>query len=199
LNLRPLESQSDRHQIPLPCNDSRCTLTSRNRLKPSPVDSTCSNLVDAPIAGKASSGGEPLAVVVGQGVVALLAAFEPGEHTVNMSTPTYKRHPRGRANVAMLVYARTLFVWMRTTRLTPARRCLWNNHWHRSKTPKRVCSCPRPAPPVRSPRWPTPPPVLRWRAHRSIGRMRQFRSRDRRRHPSVQLGSDTVWPPGQSP
>ena len=33
--------------------------------------------VDAPIPVKKSSGGEPLAVVVGEGVVALVSAFEP--------------------------------------------------------------------------------------------------------------------------
>ena len=32
---------------------------------------------DAPIPVKTSSGGEPLAVVVGEGVVALVSAFEP--------------------------------------------------------------------------------------------------------------------------
>ena len=58
-------------------NDSRTALTSGNRLKPSPVNSPNSHLVDAPIPVKKSSGGEPLAVVVGQGVVALVSAFEP--------------------------------------------------------------------------------------------------------------------------
>ena len=37
------------------------------------------HLVDAPIPVRKSSGGEPLAVVVGQGVVALVSAFEPGD------------------------------------------------------------------------------------------------------------------------
>jgi hypothetical protein len=40
---------------------------------------TCSVLVDVPIAVRKSSGGEPLAVVVGQGVVALVSTFEPGD------------------------------------------------------------------------------------------------------------------------
>ena len=35
--------------------------------------------VDAPIPVKKSSGGEPLAVVVGEGVVSLVSAFEPGD------------------------------------------------------------------------------------------------------------------------
>jgi hypothetical protein len=63
-------------------NDSRTGLTSGNRLKPSPVNSPNSHLVNAPVPVKTSSGGEPLAVVVGQGVVALVAAFEPrdGDH-----------------------------------------------------------------------------------------------------------------------
>jgi Phage integrase family len=35
--------------------------------------------VDAPIAVRKSSGGQPLAVVVGEGVIALVSAFEPGD------------------------------------------------------------------------------------------------------------------------
>jgi len=44
---------------------------------PSPVRSPDSRLVDAPIPVKKSTGGEPLAVVVGEGVVALVSTFEP--------------------------------------------------------------------------------------------------------------------------
>jgi hypothetical protein len=75
--LAPLDPQWDIRRISLSCNDSQRVATSTNRPLLSPVDSPGSHLVDASIAVKRSSGDEPLAVVVGEGVVALVCAFEP--------------------------------------------------------------------------------------------------------------------------
>jgi hypothetical protein len=45
LNLRPLDPQSDIGRIDLSRNGSQCSLTSRNRLKLSPINSAYSGLV----------------------------------------------------------------------------------------------------------------------------------------------------------
>jgi hypothetical protein len=69
-----LAHDADVHRLPYPGN-SQATLAVRLLL--SRVDSPGSHLVDAPIAVSESSGGQPSAVVVGEGFVALVAAFEP--------------------------------------------------------------------------------------------------------------------------